>query len=175
MSQDFSLPYCTLFFTDTGTLYWPRKDQTQSHLDFLNSAHTHLVPVDICEKQHPTLWRARFRRWGWRNRRLGNLWQSDVPRCVNVKCATRRPHQYRTCFGGPQHRLLQGPDEVVPEQLGYVAANLLISQMQTDACLADCMCHPLFICTALTEAIKQKKTIRAGHCMWNTSWTISEA
>lgn len=130
----------------------------QSDFCVLNSAHTHLVPVDVCEKQHSALWRARSgRRWRC-DRRLGNLWQSDVPGRVNVKHATRRAHQHCTCFAGPQQRALQGPDEVISEELGYVPTHLHISHMQTDACLADRMRHPLFVHMALIDATMARMT-----------------
>lgn len=126
-------------------------------LHLVSAGNTHLVPVDVCEKQDSALWRTGFRRRGWRNRGFGNLWQSDVPRCVNVKLAAGGAHQQRTRFTGPQQGLLQDPDEVVPEELDDVSTHCLIGQMETDACLAYRICHSLFICVTLIEIIKQNK------------------
>lgn len=124
---------------------------------FVSAVSTHLVPVDVGEEQDPALWGARLGRRGRRNRRFGNLWQADVPRCINVKLATGRAHQHCTRLTGPQEGLLQGPDEVIPEELGDFSTHALVSQMQTDARLAHRIRHSLFVCVALTY-IKQNRT-----------------
>lgn len=117
----------------------------------VSTGRTHLVPVDVCQKQHPALWWPRFRRGWWDNWGLGDLGQGDVPGCVHVKFATGRTHQQSTRFTGPQQRLLQGPDEVVPEQLRYFQTHLLLGQMETDARLPYCPRHSLFVGVTLGE------------------------
>lgn len=114
--------------------------------------------MDVCEKQYSALWRTRFGRRGWFNGGLRNIWQSDVPRCIHIKFATGRAHQYSTRFSGPQKWLLQGPYEVIPEQLNYIPTDLLISQMETDTRLTYCLCHSLFICITLGEGVNREKT-----------------
>lgn len=116
---------------------------------------THLIPVNVSQKQHPALWRTMFGGRGWYNRGLRNLWQGDVPRCIDVKFATGWAHQKGTGLSRPQKGLLQGSDEVIPEQLRYFTTNLLVSQAETDTSFANCTCHSLFICITLGEVRKK--------------------
>lgn len=116
---------------------------------------THLVPVDVSQKQDPALWRARFWRRGRRNWGLRGLWQGDVPRGVDVKFATGRAHEQGARLGGPQQGLLQGPDEVVPEQLGDLSTDKLVGQVETNAGLSHRICHSLFIQVVLGEVTRQ--------------------
>lgn len=130
--------------------------------------------MDVCEKQYSALWRTRFGRRGWFNGGLRNIWQSDVPRCIHIKFATGRAHQYSTRFSGPQKWLLQGPYEVIPEQLNYIPTDLLISQMETDTRLTYCLCHSLFICITLGKGLTEKNKLweeeikKTNHCIWTS-------
>lgn len=113
--------------------------------------------MDVCQKQDPVLWRARLRGRRRCDGRLGDLGQADVPGCVDVKLATGRPHQQGAGLAGPQQGLLQGPDEVGPEQLRYLTTHRLIGQVETDAGLAHRACHPLFIGVALGEVTERQR------------------
>jgi len=108
-------------------------------------APSYLVPVDIREEEHPTLGRAGPGWRGRRDRRLGHPGQGDVPGSVQVKLAAGGAHEQGAGLGGPQQRVLQGPDEVVPEQLRDLTAHLLVGQVEADARLAHGAGQALFV------------------------------
>lgn len=112
---------------------------------FGSSACTHPVPVDVSQEQDPALWRTRFWKRGWCDRGFRDLWQSDIPRSIDVKFATGRAHQQGARFRGPQQGPLQSLNEVVPEQFGDFPTHPLLGQVESDTCFTDCIRHSLFI------------------------------
>lgn len=119
--------------------------------------HTDLVPVDVGQEQDSALWGARFGRRGRLNRRFRGFGQRDVPGGVDVEFAAGGADQEGAGFGGPQEGLLQSSDEVVPEQLGYLPAHLLVGQVEADAGRAHGLRHALLVCTVLGEATEERR------------------
>lgn len=122
------------------------------------TAGSHVVPVDVGQEKDLALRRTGFGRAGRRDRGLGHVGQSDVPRRVDVKFAAGRAHDQGTRLGGRQQGAPQRHDEVIPEQLSYVPAHVLLAQVEPDARLANCSCHPLVICFTLEDAFGKNKT-----------------
>lgn len=115
--------------------------------------------MDVGQEEDLALRRTRFGRGGRRDRGLGDLGQSDVPRRVDVKFSAGRAHKQGARLGGRQQGAPQSRDEVVPEQFSYVPAHMLFAQVESDARLANCTCHSLVVCFALEDIFFFKKKV----------------
>ena len=62
---------------------------------------THLVPMDVCDEEHPVLRRPWLGGAGRDDRGLGDLGQGDVPGRVQVKAAAGGAHQQGAGLRGP--------------------------------------------------------------------------